>query len=105
MRFLRAKFGDRVISRNADIQWPACSPDLSPLDAFYWGAVDHFLREKFRKAKFNSIKEMVEAVNHIAATKITESMIRKAFHNCFRTRLELVVQEKGGHIEHLLKRK
>ena len=103
MDFLKSKFGDRIISRKAKIQWPACSPDLSPLDAFYWGAVEHFLRKKFRTAKFNSISEMVKAVNDVATNCITEEMIRKGCRNCFRTRMELVVQENGGHIEHLLK--
>ena len=27
----------RIISRNADVNWPPCSCDLTPLDYFLWG--------------------------------------------------------------------
>ena len=30
------KFGQRVISRHMDRPWPAKSPDLSPLDYWFW---------------------------------------------------------------------
>ena len=34
---LREKFGDSIILRNCDIEWPPRSCDLTPLDYFLWG--------------------------------------------------------------------
>ncbi|XP_018375528.1 PREDICTED: uncharacterized protein LOC108769183 [Trachymyrmex cornetzi] len=36
---LRTKFNNRIISRSGDVNWPARSCDLTPLDFFLWGAV------------------------------------------------------------------
>jgi len=36
---LRTVFENRMISRNADVNWPPCSCDLTPLDYFLWGTV------------------------------------------------------------------
>jgi len=36
---LRTVFENRIISRNADVNWPPHSCDLTPLDYFLWGAV------------------------------------------------------------------
>ena len=35
--FLRSMFLNRVISRNADFNWPPRSCDLTPVDFFLWG--------------------------------------------------------------------
>ena len=45
MDWLRSKFGQRVISRNADQPWPARSPDLSPLDFWLWSVCLRELRK------------------------------------------------------------
>ena len=36
---LRPVFEDRIISRRADVVWPARSCDLKPLDYYLWGTV------------------------------------------------------------------
>ena len=36
---LRSAFGDRIISRKADVVWPPRSYDLAPLDYYLLGAV------------------------------------------------------------------
>ena len=37
--FLQPKLQGRVISRRTPIFWPAHSPDLGPLDYWFWGAI------------------------------------------------------------------
>jgi hypothetical protein len=37
MPAVKRLFGDRIISRNANIAWPPRSPDLSVCDYFLWG--------------------------------------------------------------------
>ena len=39
MRFLKAKFACRVISRNSEHHWPPYSPDLTCLDFSFWPQV------------------------------------------------------------------
>lgn len=35
-QFLKDQFRDRLISRGCDVPWPPRSPDLSPLDYWFW---------------------------------------------------------------------
>jgi hypothetical protein len=37
MQTVQEMFPGHVISRNGDVAWPPCSPDLSPCDFFLWG--------------------------------------------------------------------
>ena len=37
--FLDAQFTNRWIGRNGPVAWPARSPDMNPLDFFFWGAM------------------------------------------------------------------
>ena len=39
---IRLKFGERVISKKEEVEWPPRSCDLTPLDFFLWG----FLKSK-----------------------------------------------------------
>jgi len=41
---LRTVFENRIISRNADVNWPPRSYDLTPLDYFLWATVKDVLR-------------------------------------------------------------
>ncbi|XP_011859565.1 PREDICTED: uncharacterized protein LOC105557041 [Vollenhovia emeryi] len=63
-------FPDRWIGRRGTIEWPPRSPDLSPLDFFYWG----YLKSKVFETKPNDIEELkhriVEASNDISLEKL-----------------------------------
>ncbi len=37
--YLNHFFEDRYIANNGPFQWPARSPDLTPLDFFFWGEI------------------------------------------------------------------
>lgn len=39
MQFLQQKFSGRVVAKNANIDRPARSPDLNPLDFLLWGCI------------------------------------------------------------------
>ena len=39
INLLETKLGERVISRNGPVGWPARSCDLTPLDYYLWGYV------------------------------------------------------------------
>jgi len=40
INFLNAKFHGRVITRRGEHPWPPFSPDLSPLDYYFWGFIN-----------------------------------------------------------------
>jgi len=71
--------------------WPPNSPDLNPVDYAVWGA----LQEKvYRGKSFESIEQLKRSI------VIAWSQLSQSFIDEWRRRLECVVQQQGGHIEH-----
>ena len=50
---LKVYFDERLISRRAEIEWPASSPDLRPLDFYLWGHLDKLVKKVHQKQKLN----------------------------------------------------
>ena len=77
--------------------WPPNSPDLNPVDYTAWGA----LQQKFyQRRRFTTINQLKQAI----ATewgKLSQCFIDRAIGQ-WRRRLECVVQQQDGHIEHLM---
>ena len=96
--FLKSKFNGRVISNRLDFSWPAKSPDLNPLDYFFWGAAEAEVNEKKPKT-ICDLKKVVE--NY--ANQITRDTLHRVADN-FMRRVKICYQEDGGHFEHLLKK-
>ncbi len=87
----------RLISRNSDdVTWPPRSPDLNPLDYFFWGVCEAQVFEN----KPQSIDELKEIVTE-ASQSIEYDVIMSVTAN-LRRRAELCLQENGGFFEHLL---
>ena len=84
---------NRVISRRADIPWPACSPDLSPISYWFWGDLQEIVREKNPE----SLQEIVDIVTEAAAS-MERSKVMRVTQN-FRRKVELYRKKKGGHFE------
>ena len=91
--FLEEKFPGRVISRRAVTQWPAHSPDLSPLDYWFWSV----MQSAVYKMKPKDLQELQNVVNS-AASQIDEEEIRRSIAN-FSIRAQKCYQNKGGHFE------
>lgn len=97
---LHVQFPDRWIGRGMDapVKWPPRSPDLNICDSFLWGA----LKSKVYSVVINNENELRGrirgAVRDIAAD---EDMLRRVQMNFVR-RINLCIQENGGHFEHLL---
>jgi hypothetical protein len=90
---LKQFFDDRITSKNL---WPPRSPDLTPPDFFLWG----YLKETVYK---NSPRTLVDLKLNIeeAVKKITaETLLRVSRNMC--QRVNLCLQENGGHFQHLL---
>ena len=71
--------------------------DVSPLD--FWG-FGH-LKQKYRRMKPQSFEQMKKFIHEIWAT-FTKELIEKVFTDWAR-RLQLVINNKGGHIENVSK--
>lgn len=94
-QFLSNTFGDRVISRQFPVTWPARSPDINPADYWLWGD----LKERVFLSRPTSIHQLKESITQIV-TEIPELVLRAAVYN-IEERLLLVQEEGGGHIHHL----
>ena len=70
------QFRGHLISRRSDITWSPYSPDMNPLNYFFWGyAMTHMWH-----VKPASIQELMEVVEDMART-IPEEMVRKLVAN------------------------
>lgn len=94
-QFLNDTFSHRVISRHFEFTWPPRSPDLSPLDFWFWG----FVKSKvYTEGIFASIDELIAKIRAVI-NDIPLSNFAKAVASV-PSRLEAVIQNDGGHIEH-----
>ncbi|CAK9820285.1 hypothetical protein ANTPLA_LOCUS10537 [Anthophora plagiata] len=76
MALLRDIFGERIISRNSDFNWPPRSPDLTAPDCFLWA----YLKERVYVNKLATIPQLKTNIrNEIRA--ITPAFLRKVMEN------------------------
>lgn len=77
-------------------RWPPCSPDLNPMDYCVWG----MLKQRVYARHFTTTDELAGIIKEEAKLldqgKITSSIEQ------WRKRMQLVVRNNGGHIEHQL---
>lgn len=93
---LRRLFGNRIISKGFEFQWPPYSPDLSPCDFWLW---DHVKQKVYSPPRPETIYELIEKIR-VAFSQITAENLVQAVHGCFR-RCSLCLQCEGGHLEHV----
>ena len=98
-RFLSKEFGkSRKVSKK---QWPPQSPDLNPLDYFFWAEVQSKVFEA-RREPFKDQQELEAQILRVWESACNKNFTRKAIKQ-FRPRLLAVVKAKGGPIKHLFK--
>ena len=93
MACLEEKFPSRLISAKSEFPWPACSPDLNPLDYFLWGHV----KSKVFESDPQNTEELKEAVMEAIAS-VPVDMLQRTVDNFVR-RLDLCYTAKGAHFE------
>ena len=72
--------------------WPPNSPDLNPLDYFFWNEVEEQLKTK----SFNNVHELAQKIKE-CITKISLKTIQDVI-DCFRSRVYEVEKNQGGLI-------
>jgi len=93
---LNAIYPNKWIGRGGPQNWPARSPDLTPLDFFLWGHLKNYIYRE----PIQSRRELNDRILGALAT-ITPNMIHNAGQNLIR-RARLCIQMNGTQFEHLL---
>lgn len=94
--FLNRNFPGKWIGRDGPILWAARSPDLTPLDFYLWG----YLKDRVYRRRPNSLEQLRQYIAE-EISFISRDTFQATFEN-FQKRLELCLQENGGHFEHFL---
>lgn len=93
---LNMNFGSNWIGCNGPVRWPPRSPDLSPLDFFFWGHIKNLL---YRRTN-NNMQELTQ--NFIDCLNSTSRIhIYNAVHSVAK-RCNTCIANHGQQFEHLL---
>lgn len=93
-RFLDERFPNRWIGRSGPINWPARSPDLTPLDFYVWGR----MKELVYATPVNTREELMERINE-AATHLRNNMTERTTRSEIRRRCRACIRNRGSHFE------
>lgn len=91
---LNRRFPEQWIGLHGPVNWPPRSPDLTALDFFLWGTMRDILFREAPTTPENMRERIVASFTEVTARSLQQ----------MRRRIDLCIQENGGHIEHLLKR-
>lgn len=94
--YLNAVLPGRWIGRRGVIEWPARSPDLTPLDFFLWG----YLKSKVYVNRPDNLEELKHRIRQEVeqiSPQIIENVLRE-----FRDRLVHCQEANGLQFEHLI---
>lgn len=94
---LNELFENRWIGRAGPVNWPARSPDLTPLDFFFWV----FIKDKVMATAPTTIDNMKDRIR-FACLLVTPEMLERV-RNSFKKRVRKCLEVEGRHFEHLLK--
>ncbi|GBL77128.1 hypothetical protein AVEN_12763-1 [Araneus ventricosus] len=91
--FLDTTFSDRWIGCGGPVAWPPRSPDLTPLDFFFWG----YVRYKIYSREIRDVEDIRASIIAAIATVITEMQQRIWLELDYR--LDILRATKGAHVE------
>ena len=83
------------ISRRAPVTWPSCSPDLNPLDFWFWW----YYGQEIRKQQPENVQDVCTIVEETCHNTPPE-IIRKSVN--ISRRVQLCLQCSGDHFQQLL---
>ena len=93
LEWLDQRFPQRLVSRWRDPEWSPHSLGLNPADFFLWGYLKDHVYE-------NNPKTLKQAITQNIRVITKQECIRAI--DTFARRLQVCLQEKGGHLEHIL---
>lgn len=93
--FLNNIFPEKWIGRRGAVEWPPRSPDLTPLDFFYWG----YLKGKVYETKPTDIDDLRERICNVSS-EISANMLQNVTNQHY-VRFSHCQLKYGGHFEHI----
>ncbi|XP_012059065.1 PREDICTED: uncharacterized protein LOC105622255 [Atta cephalotes] len=93
---LRTVFENRIISRNADVNWPPRSCDLTPLDYFLWGTV--------KDECYANQSETIQKLKHeikVAIDEIRAHIVENILKNWI-DRMGYCAASRGSHLNEIV---
>ena len=92
---LNSQLNGRWIGRRGSIEWPARSPDLTPLDFFLWG----YLKNKVYSQPIRDKEHLKEVIkSHCTELKAQLELLRRVTRSV-PDRIENGIAANGGHFE------
>lgn len=95
--YLEETFPGKWIGRRGAIEWPARSPDMTPLDFFLWGHIKNLVY----KNRPQNIEDLQQRIMH-EISSIAPNILLDTLQN-FVHRIHYCQEVNGGHFEHLIK--
>lgn len=97
---LNHRFPHRWIGRGSEFPWPPRSPDLNPLDFYFWGHMKSIVYEHPVNTRAELWLKIQEAANSMRNDQESIGFkVRRSLTN----RLRKCVEKNGAHFENLLK--
>ena len=90
---LNENFPNSWIGRDGPTTWPPRSPDVTPLDFFFWG----FVKQKVFREPVRDINELKERITD-AIQSVTPIILTNTWQELHR-RLNWLADNGGGHVE------
>ncbi|GFW45602.1 transposable element tc3 transposase [Trichonephila clavipes] len=94
-RLLDQHFGDRIISRYYPFPWPARSPDLTPMDFWFWG----YLKSTVYLCNPQTLSDLKDSIRREIGN-IPRAMLRAAILSTV-SRMQCVIACDGPHVENV----
>ncbi len=90
----RDSFGENRIGKYSPENWPARSPDFTPLVFI----VLRYVKDREFKTPVNNLTQLKRRITR-AIRSITQEFIDRVWKN-LENRLYAIIRENGGHLEH-----
>lgn len=97
--FLDSEFPNRWVGRGGPVNWPARSPDLTPLDFYLWSELKRLVYTEEARSREELKQRIVDAFDVVRSD--TETL--RSLKNNLQKRAHLCLEKNGRHFEHLLK--
>lgn len=93
---LQRLFGVKWIATNGPIRWPPRSPDITPLDFYFWG----YVKDEVYKKKYANIEELQVNIERII-TSIDGRSVLKATKRVLKY-VRKCIEQDGDVFAHLM---
>lgn len=95
--YLQSVFGSRILSNKFEYIWPPYSPDLNPLDCWFWSV----MRRGVGRYQPKTVEDVKVAVSSFCR-KVDIEGIQRTLLNIY-IRFDCLIQIDGAHFEWYLK--